>query len=439
MNRPEKKVRINKSVLAGNVKLPSSKSHTIRAILLAALATGTSFLHDPLDSPDGECAIQAARQLGAKIITTPTGLAITGVAGYPCIPNNVIDAGNSGQVLRFVGALAALSEGYTVITGDESIRFHRPIQPLIEGLKGLKAWAVSTRDNGYAPLIVKGSLQAGKTIVEGQDSQPVSALLMASAFTEGLTEIQVNHVGERPWLNLTLSWLDRLGVKYAHQNFEYFTIQGQRIRPAFEVVIPGDLSTVAFPLVAALVTQSELSIDHVDMHDVQGDKELIFLLQRMGATIEIDASHLVLRVKTYRKLQGRIIDVNDFIDAVPILAVLGCYAEGETQLINASIARCKESNRLACMAIELQKMGARIEETKDGLRIHQSKLKGACVNSHGDHRLAMSLIVAGLGAEGETEVQNIGCMSKSYPNFLKDLIRLGATIKEEATHVSLCV
>ncbi len=422
-------VRVCKSILEGNVSLPPSKSHTIRAVLLAAFAKGTSLLHNLLDSPDALCAIQAASQFGAKVMATSTGLAIQGVAGYPRTPSQVIDAGNSGQVLRFASALAALSEGYTVVTGDDSIRSNRPIQPLLDGLKDLKAWAVSTRENGYAPLIVKGPLQAGKTSLDGKDSQPVSALLMAAAFIEGQTEIHVQQAGEKPWLALTLSWLDRLEVSYTHHHLEYFTIQGKRVRPAFEVTIPGDLSSLAFPLAAALVTRSELLIQRVDLRDVQGDKALIYCLQQMGAILEIDSIRCHLKVLAKGRLKGQVIDVNDFIDAVPILAVIGCFAEGETQLVNASIARCKESNRLACVATELKKMGASIEETEDGLQIKQSQLKGACVKSYGDHRLAMSLIVAGLSAEGETEIQGIECIDKSYPNFIRDFIHIGAKIR----------
>jgi 3-phosphoshikimate 1-carboxyvinyltransferase len=429
-----KGVRVRKSHLQGCVKLPPSKSHSIRAILLAAMVKGTSFIHHLLDSPDVSCAIQAASQFGAKVKTISTGLEITGVAGYPQVPLNVIDAGNSGQVLRFAAALAALSRGYTVITGDESIRSNRPIQPLIEGLKGLKAWAVSTRENGYAPLIVKGPLQPGFTSLEGKDSQPFSALLMAAAFMEGVTEIQVYETGEKPWIALTLSWLDRLNVRYTHHHFERFTIYGQRLRAPFTMTIPGDLSALAFPLAAALITKSELILHHVDIDDVQGDKELIYILQRMGARLEIEPSQQVLKVLTQGKLQGQIIDVNDLIDAVPILAVIGCYAEGETQLVNGAIARFKESNRLACIVAELRKMGASIEETEDGLKVRQSQLKGACVNSHGDHRLAMSLIVAGLGANGDTEVQGIECINKSYPTFLEDLRNLGANIEDGEAH-----
>jgi 3-phosphoshikimate 1-carboxyvinyltransferase len=416
--------RVKKCRLVGKFSLPPSKSHTIRAILLAAFAKGTSYLHHLLNSPDTACAIQAARHFGAKVEPTPTGLKIEGVAGKPNIPSDVIDAGNSGQVLRFAGALAALADGYTLFTGDQSIRSNRPIQPLLDGLKGLHAWAVSTRENGYAPFIVKGPLKAGIAHLDGQDSQPVSALLLAAAFVEGESEIHVCNAGEKPWLALTLSWLDRLGVKYHHQNLESFKVQGKLIRPAFEVTIPGDLSSLAFPLAAALVTKSEILIEGVDLNDVQGDKALVAVLQQMGACLEIDEAHCQLKVLVEGRLKGQIIDVNDFIDAVPILAVLGCYAEGETHIVNASIARKKESNRLECITAELKKMGACIEETEDGLRIRQSQLKGTYVHSHADHRLAMSLTVAGLGAEGETEVQEIECINKSYPTFLEDLKRI---------------
>lgn len=412
---------VKKSSLAGSLRLPPSKSHTIRAILLAAFAQGFSHLSNLLDSPDAACAIQAIRHFGAKVEWTQTGLIIEGVAGEPHPSSDVIDSGNSGQVLRFASALAALGNSYTVFTGDESIRSNRPIQPLLDGLKGLQAWAVSTRDNGYAPLIVKGPLKAGIADLDGSDSQPVSALLMAASFIDGETHIHVRNSGEKPWLALTLSWLDRLGVSYSHRNFEQFIIQGKKLRPGFEATIPGDLSSLAFPLAAALITRSEIVIEYVDLKDAQGDKALVFLLQKMGAHLEIDSEKSRLKVFATGQLHGQVIDVNDFIDAVPILAVLGCYAEGETQLINASIARKKESNRLVCITTELKKLGACIEETEDGLKVKQSRLKGAPVNSHGDHRLAMSLIIAGLGADGETEVQDIACINKSYPTFLDDL------------------
>jgi 3-dehydroquinate dehydratase/shikimate dehydrogenase len=422
------RVNVYKSSLSQSVTLPSSKSHTIRAILLAALAKGTSFIRHPLFSSDTPYAIQAAMQFGAKIEEISSGISIEGVAGFPSIPNDVINAGNSGQVLRFASAFAALSTGYTVITGDYSIRSNRPIQPLLHGLHGLNTWAVSTRNNGYPPLIVKGPLQAGKIRINGEDSQPVSALLMAAAFIEGITEIEVENAGEKPWLALTLSWLDRLHVSYTHTNLEHFIVHGKKERPAFDIAIPGDLSALAFPVIAALVTRSSVCIHRADMKDVQGDKALLAVLQKMGAHIDIDAAAQKIQVHVTDSLKGQVIDVNPFIDAVPILAVLGCCAKGETRLVNGANARKKECNRLQCMVTELRKMGAKIQETEDGLYIQPSLLEGALVESHADHRVAMSLIVAGLFANGKTVIEGVDCIEKSYPHFIRDLQKIGAKI-----------
>lgn len=424
-------VSIYKSQLEGTICLPPSKSHSIRAILLGALACGTSYVYQPLRSPDIMQAIQAARQLGAVILDHLDYLEIQGLKGNPHTPDNVIDAGNSGQVLRFVSALAALGEHYTVVTGDQSVRSNRPIQPLLEGLRHLGVFAESTRQNGYAPVMIKGPLQPGRTCLSGEDSQPVSALLMAAAFVEGETEIQVQYPGEKPWIDLTLAWLKRLGVPYQNENFEYFKVKGSKYHPAFSVRIPGDFSSAAFPLVAALLTHSEIQIDNVEMEDVQGDKAIISLLQQMGALIEIDSKHQCIKVLKGPRLKGGLIDVNPIIDAIPILAVVGCYAEDETRLINGAIGRHKECDRIACIASELKKMGAKIDIIGDELRIHPAPLHGATVQSHHDHRIALALIVAGLVAEGETYLEGVECIQKSYPSFIKDMQCLGAILNDD--------
>lgn len=424
----QKSIKVKKSLLKGSIALPPSKSHSIRAILLGAMTEGESRVKYPLSSPDVQQAIEAAIQLGAQMTRGDQSLTIKGVGGRPATPKAVIDAGNSGQVLRFVGALAALSEGYTILTGDPSICSNRPAQPLLDGLSGLGAWAVSTQQNGYAPLVIKGPLKPGSACLNGQDSQPVSGLLMAAAFVEGETQLTVHEAGEKPWIALTLAWLDRLGVDYTHQNYEKFVIKGKQKRPSFQIEIPGDFSSAAFPLVAALITQSELTIERADMEDIQGDKAIIPLLQQMGACIEIDKAEQKIHIKKGECITGKEIDVNPFIDAVPILAVLGCFAEGETRLVNGSIARYKECNRLACIVAELKKMGAQIEETEDGIHIRSSKLKGARVQSYHDHRMALALMVAGLASEGTTEVEGAECIHKSYATFIEDMQRVGANL-----------
>jgi 3-phosphoshikimate 1-carboxyvinyltransferase len=421
-----KELIIKPSFLKGSVLIPSSKSHTMRAILFGLMGKGKTIIHSPLPSPDSIAMIDACRLFGAKVEVFQNHLEIIGTAGQlsPC--ENVIQAGNSGQVLRFIGALAALSPAYTVITGDHSIRHNRPVQPLLDALSQLKAFAISSRLDGYAPIIIKGPMQPGKASLPGEDSQPISGLLIAASFLPGVTHLFVKDPGEKPWIDLTLYWLKRLGIKCSHENYEHYIIDGHAAYDGFELIIPGDFSSAAYPIAAALVTNSELTLENIDMEDCQGDKKIIEVLIQMGAKIEINAARRTLIVKKNSRLKGMRIDINDFIDAITIMAVIGCFAEGTTEIYNAGIARKKESDRIRSIVTELKKMGAAIEERADGLVVSHSSLNGAQLKSYHDHRIVMSLAVAALASKGETRIEGIGCVAKSYPSFIADFQRLGA-------------
>lgn len=395
----------------------------MRALLFASLAKGKSSIFNYLKSPDTVAMVTSLTSLGIKIECQDEVMIVEGGSLKPA--TNVIDAGNSGQVLRFVGALCALLPNYTVITGDLSIRENRPVTPLLKGLRDLGALAESSRLNDKAPIIIKGPIKPGKVHISGEDSQPVSALLIAACFLEGQSEIHVTSPGEKPWIDLTLYWLKRLGAHVVNHDYQKYEVTGHLSYNGFEMTIPGDFSSSAFPIAAALVTGSELAINNIDMTDIQGDKKIITILEQMGASFEHGPQ--TLKVKK-SKLKGIVIDANEIIDAVPILAVLGCYAEGTTEIKNCSVARLKESDRLACITKELQKMGAQIEEKPDALIIQKSVLKGAQLEAHHDHRIAMSLIVAALGATNESSLAGIECIAKSYPDFAEQMKKLGANL-----------
>lgn len=419
---------IRPSQLRGSIAIPPSKSHSLRAILFASMAEGTSIIRNYLPSPDTQAMIKACQLLGANIHIEPTQLIIQGVASKPKTPSNIIDAGNSGQVLRFIGSIAALTSGYTVITGDDSIRKLRPVLPLLQGLSGLGAFALSTQDNGCAPIIIKGPLTGGETCLDGADSQPVSGVLIAAAFADKPSIIHVRNPGEKPWVDLTLDWFKRLGIHCEHRDYEYYSLSGKTDYPGFEYDVPGDFSSCAFPLVAALITDSQLTLNNLDMQDVQGDKAVITILKAMNANLQIDEQHKSIKIETSPALKGLNIDVNPCIDAVTILAVAACFAKNDTLISGATIARSKESNRLAAITQELNKMGAKITEKSDGLLIKPAALNGAKLNSHHDHRIAMSLTVAAMAAQGESVIENTECIAKSYPDFAKSLQSLGAMI-----------
>jgi 3-phosphoshikimate 1-carboxyvinyltransferase len=420
------RLTIAPSCLKGKIGIPPSKSHTMRALLFGSMARGKSVIHQTLNSPDTALMIAALRKMGAQIELKGKRVEIMGLDGElkPC--EQIIDAGNSGQILRFIGSLAALLPTYTILTGDASISRSRPLQPLLSALSQLKAFAVSSRLDGGAPIIVRGPLQPGQAALDGEDSQPVSGLLMATAFLQGTTELRVQNPGEKPWVDLTLSWLKRLGGDLVHRNHEEYRIKGGLSYEGFEYHVPGDFSSAAFPLVAALLTRSQLTLENVDMGDLQGDKKIIDILREMGAQIECDERKKWVTVLKSEELKGTRIDVNDLIDAIPILAVVGCFASGTTEIKNGAIARKKESDRIFAIASELRKMGAQIEEREDGLLIEHSKLRGAALTSHADHRIAMALAVAALAAQGSSQIEGSECIAKSFPSFISAFQMIGA-------------
>jgi 3-phosphoshikimate 1-carboxyvinyltransferase len=420
--------RIKQSSLAGTITAPSSKSHSLRAILFATLAEGKSTIRRCLQSPDVTAMIKACQQLGASIKRTNSILEITGVAGKPRLPDDIIQAGNSGQVLRFVSAVAALMEGYTVITGDHSIRYNRPIKPLMDGLSQLGATCISTKNDDYAPLIVKGPIAPGTMHIQCEFSQPVSALLIACAFLKGKSTLIVKTPGQKPWIALTLDWFDRLNIRYTNTNFSRYEIEGKCKINAFDYTVPGDFSSLAYPLVAAIITHSEITLNNIAWDDPQGDKKLIDVLIKMGAKISIEDNSLV--VHPSQPLRGIEVDINDFIDALPILAVMACYATGTTVIYNAKTARKKESDRLSTITTELKKMGALIIEEEDRLTITGSKLHHANLNTYHDHRIALSLAVAASAVNTPSLIYDIDCIDKSYSNFYATMKTLNLSIEE---------
>lgn len=421
-------ITVTPSSLCGSVQAPPSKSQTMRAILFATMAHGTSRVRHYLRSPDVEAMLQAVQRLGAEVRRKDDEVCIVGVSGQVNVRPGLIDAGNSGQVLRFIPAFAALSNQPIQVTGDESVRTRRPVLPLLDGLTQLGAVCKST--HGYAPIDVCGPIHAASIEIDGQDSQPVSGLIMATAFLSAPSTIRVRNPGEKPWVGLTLSWLDRLGIDYQNQDFQTYRIAGQACYPGFDYVVPGDFSSMAYPIVAALITGSTVRIEGVDMQDAQGDKKLIGVLQAMGADIDFDPARSLLSVRGGVELIGCEVDINDMIDAVTILAVVGCYAKGVTRLMGAAVARQKECNRIASIVCELKKMGADIDETADGLVVRHSPLQGSkTLQCYQDHRMAMSLTVAALGAKGESAIAGVECVQKSYPDFFSQMQGLGAELE----------
>ncbi|NGX27856.1 MAG: 3-phosphoshikimate 1-carboxyvinyltransferase [Candidatus Anoxychlamydiales bacterium] len=421
---------VKKSTLKGEIVSPSSKSQTMRAILFASIASGQSKIKNFLKTDDILAFIDGCKKFGAKIKVKKNNLEILGTNKKIKLKKNVIlDVKNSGIALRFLTAIYALGDKNILVTGDESICSMRSMKPLITSLNELGAKITSKKMQGFAPLDIKGPFKGGSIKIDAKDSQHISSLLIAASLLKDPMKIEAINPKEKPWVALTLEWLDKLNIKYENYNFEKYVLYPAKKIAAFEYLVPTDFSTILFPIVASLITKSEISIKDVVFDVFQKDQKTIEIFQKLGAKIEIDKVKQEIRVKKSH-LQGNLdLDVDDFIDSVPILAVFGCFNDGKIVLKNAQNAKTKESNRLSTITVELKKMGAKIKETKDGLEIEKSILKPAIVNSHKDHRIALSLVIASLGTDGTPcVIEDIDCISKTYPNFKKDFQTLKAKV-----------
>jgi 3-phosphoshikimate 1-carboxyvinyltransferase len=322
---------------------------------------------------------------------------------------------------------ASLTEGTTVLSGDRQI-VRRPVQPLIGALNDLGAEVYSTRDNGLPPVVVKGRLRGGKTRLRGIISQYVSSLLLHCPLIERDSEIEVYDVHEKPYVQITMKWLDRQGIRYkASEDLTRFKLFGGQSYHAQEVTIPGDFSSATFFLMAGVLCDAEITLLGLDMDDVQGDKKVVAYLQEMGADIRFENGGLRVRQGSLRGIE---IDMCDTPDALPAMAVVGCFARGKTVLRNVANARLKETDRISVMAEELARLGARVEELPDGLIIHESKLTGCPVRGYGDHRVVMSLAVAGMAIPGRTEVDTAEAVEVTVPNFLELIRGLGGKMEK---------
>ncbi|MHB9035664.1 MAG: 3-phosphoshikimate 1-carboxyvinyltransferase [Armatimonadota bacterium] len=426
------KLIVNKSKLAGSVDIPGSKSHTIRAVVIASLADGESAIRKPLIASDTLSAVDACRLLGAEI-TKPDDWIVRGVSGKPCVPENVIDVGNSGTTLYIALGMASLVNGISVFTGDDQIR-RRPAGPIIDALNALGANLESTRGNGMAPIMVRGPMTGGSVALDGsKTSQYLTSLLMNCPLARNDTTIEVTNLIEKPYVEMTLRWIEQQGITVQNQDFQKFTIPGRQSYKPFDRAVPADWSSATFFMCAAAITGAELTLLGLDMNDTQGDKAVVGMLNEMGAKVEwrVESGERKALVVSGGNLRGAMLDLSDTPDALPALAVTACFAEGETRLVNVPQARLKETDRIAVMCQELSKMGADIEELPDGLVIRGSQLKPASVHGHHDHRVIMALAVAGLALDGETTIWSAEALSVTFPNFVELVYGVGADMRRE--------
>ena len=419
------------SHLSGTVKAPPSKSFTHRALIASALSDGTSVIKDPLICDDTIATLNACRMIGADIKKKDIGLEISGCP-EPRTPEDVIDCRDSASTMRFMTPVCALAKGISILTGRKSLR-RRPMGPLLDAMRSLGVKCYSARGDGYPPIIVfGGGLNGGRAAIRGDvSSQFISGLLFASPMAQEDTEIKVTtRLESKPYVEATISVLRRHGVEIeADRDYKIFHVPCcQRYKPSSHV-IEGDYSSAAFILAAAAVTDSRVKVTNLRRDTVQGDRVFVDLLKEAGVYVKVGKDFV--EVEGSGDLKPFNVDLRDNPDLAPVCVAVACFIRGKSVIRGVRRLRFKESNRIVSLLSEFAKIGAKVGSTNDSIFIEGGgKISGANLYSHNDHRIAMACIVAALGAEGKSIVRGVECINKSYPNFLSDIISLGAEVIE---------
>jgi len=416
--------------LQGNLRVPGDKSISHRALMLGAIAQGKTRIQGGLLGEDPRSTARCLRAMGASISElNPQQVVVEGVGnGNLQEPDAVLDAGNSGTTVRLMlGLLASSPQRFFVISGDESLR-SRPMSRVVEPLKQMGAQIWGRQNNSRAPLAIQGqSLQAIDYTSPIASAQVKSCILLAGLMTEGRTTVT------EPSLSRDHSerMLAAFGADIATDaETKSVTIQGKPTLKGQTIVVPGDISSAAFWLVAAMIVpDSELVIENVGINPTRTG--ILDALERMEADIAIEDQTLIagepvanLRVRSC-SLKGAEIGGNlipRLIDEIPIIAVAAVFAQGRTLIKDAAELRVKESDRIAVMASQLTKMGAKVTERSDGLEIvGGGNLTGTEIEAYNDHRVAMSFAIAALNAQGKTTINGAQAAAISYPDFFENL------------------
>ncbi|WP_296782963.1 3-phosphoshikimate 1-carboxyvinyltransferase [uncultured Methanobrevibacter sp.] len=426
----------NISEIGGVVKAPPSKSYSHRAVILASLAKGTSKLYDMLYSEDTLSSIRVCEALGAKINRTEDYLEVIGTGGeLHNSSTEPIDLANSGTTLRLMTSVSALSDNEVTLTGDDSLQT-RPMGLLMDALVPLGVETCSLKDNEKAPILIKPGYAGGQTNIMGNvSSQFISSILISSPLSKkGVRLYVLPEFKSRPYVNMTLDIMRKFGVKtlkgyyLKHENCDK-EHQGCRIDEflvrkqdyvACDYTVEGDYSSASYLLALIAINGGKARIKNLFRDSKQGDKYILDILQKMGATVIRGEDYV--EIASEGNLKAIDVDLSNAPDLLITVAVLAAMAEGTTNITGVAHARVKETDRIDTTCRELEKLGCKLTEREDGMSITGGVTSGV-VDSHGDHRLAMAFSLIGL--KHDIEITNGEVFDVSFPNFIEAMAELG--------------
>ncbi len=408
-------------------EVPGSKSITNRALVLAALAEGTTVLRGVLHSDDTRHMRNALEQLGIVVTDLDqTTWQVQGGRSRLRAPDSDVFVGNSGTTVRFLAGLCALVPGRVTLVGDEHMQ-RRPILDLVEGLRQLGVQVDCP--SGCPPLTIEGGTLRGGTVKMPGDksSQYFSALLMAGACAESDLVVEATtELVSRPYIDITLNMMRAFGAEAtpnASAGSNVFPVAKGSGYTAREYVIEPDASSASYAFAAAAATGLSIIVPGLSRGALQGDFEFVRLLEQAGCAVHIEAGHT--RIDGASKLTGLDVDMHHISDTVMTLAALAPLCEGTTLIRNVYNIRLKETDRLEATYHELCRLGQNVQHGRDWLQIGPAPIHPGIVHSYSDHRMAMSFAILGLARPG-IQIEDPACVAKTYPTFWDDLARLYA-------------
>lgn len=423
------KIEVLNTKLEGKVKIPPSKSMAHRGIICASLSSGVSVVDNIDYSDDINATIDAMVSLGAVIDKNEDKLTITGAFHKDAKRNaaRTVDCNESGSTLRFLVPISLLFDGMTKFIGRGNLG-KRPLDTYYNIFKeqGIKYNAVDNKLN----LMVKGRIKAGEFVLPGNiSSQFITGLLFTLPLLEGDSKIIIStELESKGYIDLTLSCMKDFGIDIENRDYREFIIKGGQSYNSRNYRVEGDYSQGAFYL-SANALGSKIELLDLREDSLQGDKEAIDILERMGAKFEFKDS---ITIKENCKLNSTLIDASQCPDIIPVISLVAALSEGRTEIINAGRLRIKECDRLKAVSTELKRLGAKIIEKEEGLIIDGvEELEGGIeVWSWKDHRIAMTLAIAATRCKNPIIIKDYECVAKSYPSFFEDYKMLGGKVNE---------
>jgi 3-phosphoshikimate 1-carboxyvinyltransferase len=392
----------------------------VTAAALLAAEKETRILNPSL-SQDGLAGLNIAETLGAGIVYNKEAVLVKGGLN-PRGPE--LDCGESGLSLRMFAAVAALSSKELRLSGSQGL-LHRPVAMLEKPLRELGA-RCSTQ-NGFPPVVVQGPLRGGRTVIDGSlSSQFITGLLIALPTIAADSELHIRNLKSLPYVDMTLGMLHDFGIRITHNGYKDFRVKGGQSYNIGDYQVKGDWSAAAFWL-AAGAWSGEVLVTDLRLDSLQADRRILEALKLAHTDVSLDQDSALSKKSEPKAFR---FDASDCPDLFPPLVALACYCDGQTILEGVDRLKHKESDRALALSQEFGKLGANIRIRGNQMKITGGRLRGGKVKAHNDHRIAMALAVAALGADGRVIIEEAECVAKSYPGFFEDLAQLGGKLDE---------